>query len=72
MAVVGVEVTAGNRDELLGLQRPFGAARPVSARVMVSLRPMIINSGVGETRETHCPGSYMRAARMERTVTLFS
>ena len=27
--------------------------------------------GVGDTREIHVPGSYMRAARVERTVTTF-
>jgi hypothetical protein len=31
-----------------------------------------ISSGVGETRAIHCPGSYMRAARVDRTVTVFS
>jgi len=39
--------------------------------VMVSLRPTIISSGVGETREIHVPGSYIRAARDERTVMTF-
>ena len=39
---------------------------------MASCRPTIISSGVGETREIQVPGSYMRAARVERTVTTFS
>ena len=40
--------------------------------VIASRMATIISSGVGETRAIHCPGSYMRAARVERTVTLFS
>src|SRR6266850_8005596 len=39
---------------------------------MVSRRATTISRGVGEIRETQCPGSYMRAARVERMVTLFS
>ena len=35
---------------------------------MVSCRPTIISRGVGETREIQVPGSYMRAARVERRV----
>ncbi|GAX58330.1 hypothetical protein SO3561_09903 [Streptomyces olivochromogenes] len=31
-----------------------------------------MSSGVCETRVIQIPGSYMRAARVERTVTLFS
>ena len=36
--------------------------------MMVSCEPTIISSGVGETREIHVPGSYIRAAREDRTV----
>lgn len=31
-----------------------------------------MRSGVGETRSMNAPGAYMRAHRVERTVTLFS
>jgi hypothetical protein len=31
-----------------------------------------MSSGVGDTREIHVPGSYMRAAPVERTVTMLS
>jgi hypothetical protein len=39
---------------------------------MVSCRPTIISKGVGETWEIQVPGSYMRAARVDRRVTVFS
>jgi len=39
---------------------------------MVSWSATTSNSGVGETLLIHAPGSYMRAARVDRTVTWFS
>jgi dienelactone hydrolase len=40
-------------------------------RAVVAQVPTIIISGVGDTREIHVPGSYIRAARVERIVTMF-
>jgi len=40
--------------------------------VIVSCMATIISKGVGETREIHAPGSYMRASRVDCIVTVFS
>jgi hypothetical protein len=39
--------------------------------VTLSSRATTISIGVGETREIQMPGSYMRAARVDRSVTSF-
>src|SRR5215216_4811196 len=57
---VRVEVTALDGHQALGLQCTFEG------------RELEIGQGDGETRAIHCPGSYIRAARVDRTVTLFS
>jgi hypothetical protein len=71
LAEIGIEVATRYQGEPFRLQRTLisckcqvGGRQPVVARTS--------SNGVGETRVIQLPGSYMRAARVERIVMSFS
>jgi hypothetical protein len=71
LAEIGIEMAAPHEGKAFGLQRALISGERRSATVTLSLLATTISNGVGETRETQAPGSYVRAARVERRVTSF-